>query len=151
MLAIVPISYVVLKLGGNPYSVFIVHLCVCIVAFIARLFIVRPMIKIKVSDYARNVIARCAVTALPAIAISLMFKAFLPNSVPFAALVCCLSAATVAAFAYYIGLTRHEREVIGSRVAGIISRFKNDKHQGQNRLLWLLGLRPDVSEAMYKA
>lgn len=109
------------------------------------------MIKIKVSDYARNVIARCAVTALPAIAISLMFKAFLPNSVPFAALVCCLSAATVAAFAYYIGLTRHEREVIGSRVAGIISRFKNDKHQGQNRLLWLLGLRPDVSEAMYKA
>lgn len=124
LLAIVPISYVVLKLGGNPYSVFIVHLCVCIVAFIARLFIVRPMIKIKVSDYARNVIARCAVTALPAIAISLMFKAFLPNSVPFAALVCCLSAATVAAFAYYIGLTRHEREVIGSRVAGIISRFK---------------------------
>ena len=124
LLAIVPISYIVLKLGGNPYSVFIVHLCVCIIAFIVRLYIVKPLIKITIPDYVVNVITKCAAVAIPAIGISILFKALLPQSVLYAVLVCCLSAATVAVFAYYIGLTRHEREVIGGKVTEVINLFR---------------------------
>ena len=124
LLAIVPISYIVLKLGGNPYSVFIVHLCVCIIAFIVRLYIVKPLIKITIPDYVVNVITKCAAVAIPAIGISILFKALLPQSVLYAILVCCLSAATVAVFAYYIGLTRHEREVIGGKVTEVINLFR---------------------------
>ncbi len=124
LLAIVPISYIVLKLGGNPYSVFIVHLCICIVAFIVRLYIVKPLIKITIPDYIANVIARCAFVATPAIGLSILFKVLLPQSVLYAALVCCLSAATVAVFAYYVGLTEHEREVVGGKVTEVINRFR---------------------------
>lgn len=124
LLAIVPISYIVLKLGGNPYSVFIVHLCICIIAFIVRLYIVKPLIKITIPDYIANVIARCALVAIPAIGLSILFKVLLPQSVLYAALVCCLSAATVAVFAYYVGLTEHEREVIGGKVTEVINRFR---------------------------
>jgi len=40
LLSIVPISYFVLKLGCNPISAFIVHLIICIIAFISRIYIV---------------------------------------------------------------------------------------------------------------
>lgn len=124
LLAIVPISYIVLKLGGNPYSVFIVHLCICIVAFIVRLYIVKPLIKITIPDYVVNVIARCAAVAVPAICVSVLIKVLLPQSVLYALLVCCLSAATVAVLAYCVGLTGHEREVIGGKVSEVINRFR---------------------------
>ncbi len=124
LLAIVPISYIVLKLGGNPYSVFTVHLCICIVAFIVRLCIVKPLVKITIPDYVVNVIARCAAVAVPAIGVSVLIKVLLPQSVLYALLVCCLSAATVALLAYYVGLTGHEREVIGGKVSEVINRFR---------------------------
>lgn len=60
LLCILPISYVVLKFGGNPASVFIVHLCVCIIAFIARLYIIRSMIGLVLSDYVKKVVLLCA-------------------------------------------------------------------------------------------
>lgn len=124
LLAIVPISYMVLKLGGNPDSVFIVHLCICIVAFIVRLYIVKPLIKITVHDYMANVIARCAAVAVPAIGVSVLIKVLLPQSVLYALLVCCLSAATVVVLAYYVGLTRHERMVIGGKIMTVINRLR---------------------------
>ena len=124
LLTIVPISYIVLKLGGAPYSVFIVHLCVCITAFIVRLFIIKPMIKITVTDYFRNVILRCVAVAVPAAAVSILVKVLLPQSFLGAVAVCCFSAATVAAVAYGIGLTRHEREVVGSKVSAAIRKFR---------------------------
>ena len=123
LLAIVPISYIVLKLGGRPYSVFIVHLCVCAVAFIVRLFIVQPLIKITVTDFMLKVVARCAAVAIPAVVISFAFKALLPDSIPCALAVCCFSAAVVALFAYYVGLTSHERTVIGEKISETIHRF----------------------------
>ncbi len=124
LLAVVPVSYVVLKLGGNPYSVFVVHLSVSLIAFIVRLFIVRPLIKITVHDYTVNVTARCAIVAVPATGLSLLFKILLPGSALCAALVCCSSAALVAALAYSVGLTTHEREVIGGKISEIIHRNK---------------------------
>lgn len=123
LLAVVPISYLVLKLGGRPYSVFIVHLCICTVAFIVRLFIVRPLIRITVNDYLLNVVARCAAVAVPAVAVSLAFKALLPDSAPCALAVCCFSAATVATSAYFVGLTSHERAVVGRKISETIHRF----------------------------
>lgn len=123
LLAIVPISYVVLKLGGEPYSVFIVHLCVCIVAFIVRLFIIKPMIRIKISDYVVNVVAKCAAVAVPAVVLSVVIKRLLPESTLCSLLVCCLSAATVATFTYFVGLTRHEREVVDKKISGMAHRI----------------------------
>ncbi len=123
LLAVVPISYIVLKLGGTPYSVFIVHLCICVIAFIVRLFIIKPMIRITLSEYFANVVTRCLAVAVPAVAMSVLAKALLPQSLMGAAAVCCISAATAAMFTYRIGLTRHEREVVNGKISETIRKF----------------------------
>ena len=74
LLAILPISYITLKLGGNPASVFIVHLCMCIIAFTVRLFIIRPMIKLSLSSYFTQVLLRCIVVAIIAAILPLSLK-----------------------------------------------------------------------------
>lgn len=56
LLLIVPLSYVTLKLGAAPYSVFIVHLCICICAFFLRIYLVRPLISLPIKGYIKNAI-----------------------------------------------------------------------------------------------
>ena len=59
LLAIVPVSYVVLRLGAAPWSVFLIHFCVCTVAFFVRLFIIRSMIHLSLYSYFHAVLLRC--------------------------------------------------------------------------------------------
>lgn len=56
LLSIAPISYVVLKLGGHPASVFIVHLIVGLIAFVVRIYIVQPLIKLSIRMYIQQVV-----------------------------------------------------------------------------------------------
>lgn len=55
LLLILPVSYIVLKLGAPAYSVFIVHFCVECLAQIARMYILRKLINLHISDYIRNI------------------------------------------------------------------------------------------------
>ena len=56
LLLIVPISYCVLKLGALPLSVFYVYLVIEIFACIARILIVRPMIRLSIKEYIYKVV-----------------------------------------------------------------------------------------------
>ena len=56
LLLIFPIAYLVLKLGGTPESVFIVHLFMSLIAQIFRIIIVGRMIQLHVCVYFRKVI-----------------------------------------------------------------------------------------------
>lgn len=55
LLLILPISYVVLKLGAPAYSVYIVHFCVEMVAQFARMYMLRKLINLPLSAYFRNI------------------------------------------------------------------------------------------------
>ena len=50
LLSILPISYLLLKLGCPAYSVFIVHFSMEAIAQIARMILLRPLINIKIKD-----------------------------------------------------------------------------------------------------
>ena len=60
LLLIVPISYISLKMGGSPESVFIVHLVIVILAQIMRLFMLRSLVDISLSSYFMKVV--CPIT-----------------------------------------------------------------------------------------
>lgn len=55
LLLILPVSYIVLKLGGSAYSVFIVHFIIEVIAIIARMFILRSQIHLPVRGYISNI------------------------------------------------------------------------------------------------
>ena len=123
LLLIVPISYIVLRLGGNPASVFVVHLCVCVIAFIVRLIIIRPMISLPLCSYTKEVIFPCILVACLASIIPLLLKNILYFSVGMSIANCVCSLFSVVLFSYILGLTRHERDVVKEKIAAIIQKI----------------------------
>ena len=124
LMAILPISYMVLRLGGNPESVFMVQLCVCIMAFIVRILILRYMIKLCVSQYLRIVIFPCIKVTLFACIIPVLIRNILPSSLMIGLTNCAISFVLVIVASYCGGLTSHERLIIRDRVLTIIHRVR---------------------------
>ena len=123
LLSIVPIAYIVLKLGGNPLSVYIVHLSICVVAFIARLLIIRPMIHLSLRKYFISVILPCAFVAVSSFVVSYVIYNIIPSGIGGSFIVCCLSAISVAVFGYFVGLSKGEKEFVKSKAVTIVSRI----------------------------
>lgn len=116
LLSIVPIAYVVLKLGGNPVSVFVVHLVVAAFAFITRLFIIRPMIKLSVRSYVANAILPVFKVLLAGIALPLSLRFVLPKSISLAIIIIIVSVVCAMLSSYVFGLTSHEREFVNGKI-----------------------------------
>ena len=123
LLAIVPVSYVVLKLGGSPESVFIVHLGVCAIAFLVRLFIVRSMIRLSVRSFLSNVLFRAGGVVLASLPLPLLIQHFLPDTLGGAAAVMAVSVACVALAGWGIGMDTEERRFINLKVRTFLQKF----------------------------
>ena len=109
LLMILPISYIVLKLGAPAYSVFIVHFFVEFVAQIARMYMLRKMIDLPMMAYLRHIY-------MPVIMV-LVFSCILPIYVHsqfseglvrffVVGVTCVLS---VGVMVFIVGLTKDER------------------------------------------
>lgn len=116
LLAIVPLSYMVLKLGAAPWAVFVVHLCICIVAYIVRLFIIRPMINLRISFFVRMVVVRCAFAALLGMIVPMGGKLFLSESLLNSFILILLSVTCAMASSVVIGLDSKELQVVLEKV-----------------------------------
>lgn len=73
-----PISYVFLKLGFSPVSVFVISLIICILCLFIRLWIVYRLIKFPVLKYIRDVFGKVIVISIT----SSLLPLFLKNCVP---------------------------------------------------------------------
>ena len=58
LLLILPISYSLLKLGGSPIVVYVVHLVISLLAFMLRLLFVKKMIGLNLKIYTLRVMLR---------------------------------------------------------------------------------------------
>ena len=120
LLLIVPISYIVLKSGGDPECVFFVHLVVVIIAQIVRVWMIHSMINLSIIQYLKNVIGNITiVTALSVILPIIIYIAFPPSLSRFL-LVCTLSVFSVVMTVYFIGLGEKERNFISYRLKTIV-------------------------------
>ena len=107
-----PISYVFLKLGGQPLTVFYVSLCISTFCLFMRLWIVRRLMNFPVKQYIIQVFGSCVFICVVAMIMPLVAHLLLPEcfvNVVIVCLVCVLS--TIAAI-YALGLTKHERELV---------------------------------------
>lgn len=109
LLTILPISYVVLKLGAPAYSVFIVHFCIESLAQFSRMYMLRKLINLPMAQYLQNIyfpiLATVAVSViLPVIVYMQMEDGWLR----FIA-VGCTCVVSVGLSAFFIGFTKHER------------------------------------------
>ena len=116
LLLIVPLAYISLKLGAEPYAVFIVHLTIAIIAFIARMLIIRKMIDLSIREYIKNAILPCIKVALPSIFVSLAVKYIFPNGLQYAVIVVITTLVIVLVISYLFGLTDSERRFVSSKI-----------------------------------
>ena len=116
LLLILPFAYVALKYGGNPESVFIVQIIVVIVAQIARLIMIRPMIQFSIAEYFKKVILKITVVSSVAVVIPLLSYSLLPQNVLSFSIICILSALSVVISMYFLGFSVTEKKIIKSKV-----------------------------------
>ena len=116
LLSIVPIAYVALKLGAEPYMVFAVHLFVAVFAFVARLTIVKNLISLSVHMYIITVILPCLFVVTPSVIFALGVRYIFPQGLVYAFTVILLSFLSVVSFSFLFGLTRNERKFILSKI-----------------------------------
>ena len=109
LLLILPISYVVLKLGAPAYSVFIVHFCIESLAQFSRMYMLRKLIHLPLWQYMKNIYIPIVSTVVIAIILPLVVRLqFAEGWLRFLAVgfTCVLS---VGASSYFIGFTKQER------------------------------------------
>lgn len=126
LLSIVPVAYIVLKLGGDPTSVYVVHLCICIIAFIARLLIIKPMIHLSIKEYFISVISPCLFVTLLSFGFSYLMHRALPEGLTYTFVMCIASVVIVSAFSYGLGLTNNERAFVNEKIKVLVKNRRND-------------------------
>ena len=124
LLSIVPISYIVLKLGGTPWSVFLVHLCVGLLAMCVRLLIVRPLINLSLLDFASKVLKPCICVLATALPLPLFLHFSWNNETSRPIIVILVSILSAGFSSYFLGLTTMERAFVTDKIAVYFQRLR---------------------------
>lgn len=109
LLMILPISYIVLKLGAPAYSVFIVHFCVESVTQFSRMYMLRKLINLPMWQYMKNIYIPIVTTVAVAIILPIIVRMQVEEGwLRFIAVgfTCVLS---VGISTFFIGFTKYER------------------------------------------
>lgn len=120
LLLIVPISYIVLKLGAPAYSVFIVHFVIESIAQVSRMYMLRKLINLPMRRYLTNIYlpitSVVATSIILPIFVQINYHEGLTRFI-IVSLTCILSTGLSA---FFLGLTRHEREFFTDKTLRIL-------------------------------
>lgn len=120
LLTILPISYIVLKLGAPAYSVFIVHFCVESIAQFSRMFMLRKLINLPLWQYMKNIYIPILTTVIVAVICPLLVHLHMEGGWLRFIAVGFTCVASVGLSAFFIGFTKHERQFFWDKVLRIL-------------------------------
>ena len=125
LLLIVPVSYVCLKLGYSPTSVFMVQAIFFFVAQIIRGLIVCPAINMTKGEYFKECLLKIAIVALVPSTIMILIEFSLPNINEWIHFFvsCSLSITISLVSIFYIGMNRNMRNKVVSLIKNKIRRY----------------------------
>lgn len=122
LMLILPISYVALKLGFSPVSVFYVYLVIEVFACVTRLMIVRPMVKLSIWGYLKNVVFQSVQVAVLGSILPLVVYYFMDASFVRLIIVTLVSLISASVSIYMIGLNAVEKRFVLSKISSLIKR-----------------------------
>ena len=125
MLSILPISYVVLKIGGEPWSVFVVYLIIATIGFFVILYIVLPQIELSFRDYLKYAIMRCILVMILSLIVPSMMTIIIVPSMLASILSIILTVISTTIISYVFGLEEHERRRVKEKVKTTIAKITN--------------------------
>lgn len=123
LLLILPISYLLLRMGFPPQTTLYVSISISLIALFTRLQIISPLINLSVLTFTRRVLMRVFLVAVVAI----IFPLFIAYSVNQELIrffsVCIVSILSVAISVFYLGLRREERLFMGGKASHFIAKI----------------------------
>ena len=111
-LFILPVSYIVLKMGFPIYSVYFVLIIIDSISLFTRLYIVRWLTGIKIIDYIRNVLIKVVEVVFVTVIINYSLNSLLGSNVSEWLIYTVISILMTAVTVYIIGLTNKEKSFI---------------------------------------
>jgi len=118
-----PLAWLVLRAGGSPEAALGCSLLTGAACTLGRVFWVRHLLGVPVGRWLRNVVARCAVVAVPTVVLVGAVCVWTPPSTLRLLLVLPGSAAVVCLFAWLVGLDHVERAFVMTGVRRVVGRL----------------------------
>lgn len=116
LLLIVPVSYIALKMGGDPTSVFWVSLGVGIVNQAACLYVLKKEIPFSLRLYVKKVILPCLLVFVLSPIIPLALRNVIPESILRAVIIAVVSVSITALIVLFLACDQRERQFIRSLI-----------------------------------
>jgi len=119
------LAFVALKLGYEPYSVFIVQFVISAVVLFVKLLLVKDKIQLSLRDYFSNVLLKILIVTIIASMVPITIHYFKPtNSVIGLLLNCAIGAISAAICSYFIGMNSQERAFILNNIKQFFEKFR---------------------------
>lgn len=112
LLSIVPISYILLRLGAPAESVFVVYLIVEVFAVMARLIIAKNLVKLSVQQFLGQVVTKSMLVLIGSFVPPLMVHMFFSEGIMRFVAVLIVGCLSTGGAIYLLGLDTRERELI---------------------------------------
>lgn len=123
LLMILPVSYICLRFGLPAYIVFIVHFMMESLTQIVRMFLLRPLIGIRIRDYFRKIYSPVLfVIVISVIPPTLIYFNMEDTLIRFF-LIGCVCVFSVSLTAYMLGLSSNERAFVKAKVLGLLHKY----------------------------
>ena len=107
-----PISYIFLKMGGQPLIVFNVSLIITVVCLFMRIWIIRRLMEFPVKRYIIEVFGSCILVCVTSLLIPLLAHILIAESFWRLVIVCVLCVVSCVITIYAIGMNSSERELV---------------------------------------
>lgn len=123
MLMMIPVSYGALKLGGSPETVFISQLTLTFAAQITMLIIIRPLIRLSLKEYFKEVFLKPIFVTVLAVVLPLYLYSVLSVIFLNIVVISVVSIFSVLISIYLVGLNASEKVFIKEKVQLLFSRM----------------------------
>lgn len=120
-----PISYILLRLGYPPESIFIVAIFVSILCEMTRLMMLRSMIKLSIRSFLKNVYFNVLLVSVISAVMPLFAMKYVElNSFGSFISICLLSVLSAAISIYFIGCGDQDKQMVKTLINKVIKRVK---------------------------
>lgn len=112
ILLVLPLSYLVLRLGGNVISVFWINLAICSVAFVVSLIFLHKVFPLNIKHYCRNVILPCLMLGIMSLIVPILSYLLIQTNTARFLSITVLGSVFNLVFAYLFVLNNDERNLM---------------------------------------
>lgn len=126
MLLNIPISYIFLKIGIEPYQVLYINISISVICLFFRLFFLKKLIKLEISHFLKEVVLKVFILTIVVILIMYQLKKYLNEEtlINFI-IISVLSVVLIIFFSYLLILSKIEKQLIKSFIdKKLLKKFK---------------------------